>query len=232
MVTGYGHRGFLSDFYEGSFPGSFSRGALFQFNPETGDKRISGTFASLAGLERAKEAGDDEGIAHAIERMLLGNALIASFGGVPLIFMGDEIAMTNDYRYLGVSEHAHDSRWLHRPKMDWETALSANETTPEGRVLAGTRHIYQRRKAVPEIHGGHPTRVIASPNQAILAFQRLAPTATLLCLFNFSEEWQNLSVGWLRERGAEHFIDLLSDGPVSIEHGTLTLPPYGRVWLT
>ena len=232
MVTGYGHRGFLSDFYEGSFPGSFSRGALFQFNPETGDKRISGTFASLAGLERAKEAGDDEGIAHAIERMLLGNALIASFGGVPLIFMGDEIAMTNDYRYLGVPEHAHDSRWLHRPKMDWETALSANETTPEGRVLAGTRHIYQRRKAVPEIHGGHPTRVIASPNQAIFAFQRLAPTATLLCLFNFSEEWQNLSVGWLRERGAEHFIDLLSDGPVSIEHGTLTLPPYGRVWLT
>lgn len=46
-VTGPGHRAFLSDFYEGVFPGSFSRGRLFGVNPETGDKRISGSFASL-----------------------------------------------------------------------------------------------------------------------------------------------------------------------------------------
>ena len=112
-VTGFGHRAFLSDFYEGSFPGSFARGALFQVNEETGDKRISGTFASLAGLERAREADDAEGIANAVQRILLGNALIASFGGVPLIYMGDEIAMTNDHRYMRVPEHAHDSRWIH-----------------------------------------------------------------------------------------------------------------------
>ena len=230
-VTGFGHRAFLSDFYEGSFPGSFARGALFQVNEETGDKRISGTFASLAGLERAREADDAEGIANAVQRILLGNALIASFGGVPLIYMGDEIAMTNDHRYMRVPEHAHDSRWIHRPLMDWDTALSAEEDTPEARVLSGTRHIYQRRKAVTAIHGRHPTRVVAAPNNAVFAFLRLAPTGTLLCLFNFSEEWQNVPVDWLRERGAEHFHDLLSDAPVDCENGTFTLPPYGRVWL-
>ncbi len=230
-VTGHGHRGFLSDFYEGSFPGTFARGALFQFNEETGDKRISGAFASLAGLEQAKEAGDTEGIEAAVNRMLLGNALIASFGGVPLIYMGDEIAMTNDYRYMSVPEHAHDSRWLHRPHMDWDMALAADPESPEGRVLAGTRYIFQRRKLVPAIHGRHPTRVIEAPNPAVFAFMRLAPTGTLLCLFNFTEEWQDVPVDWMRMRGVENFHDQLSDGPVSSENGTFTLPPYGRVWL-
>ena len=50
------HRGtrtarFLSDWYSGEFPGSPARGLVFQYNPATGDRRISGTAASLAGVE-------------------------------------------------------------------------------------------------------------------------------------------------------------------------------------
>jgi len=67
-ISGAAHRSFLSEFYEGGFPGSFSQGALFQVNPETGDKRISGTFASLAGLERALATGDREGAESAVHR--------------------------------------------------------------------------------------------------------------------------------------------------------------------
>ena len=230
--SGFAHRAYLSDFYEGGFPGSFARGALFQVNPETGDKRISGTFASLAGLERAREYGDAEAVALAVQRMLLGNALIASFGGVPLIYMGDEIAMTNDYGYLGVPEHAHDSRWIHRPRMDWARALDPDPASPEAEVLDGTRAIYARRKSVPQIHGGNPTRILVAPNPATFAFARLAPTGTLLCLFNFSEKWQHLPVDWLRDQGVVQFHDALSDAPADLSESTLALPPYGRVWLT
>ena len=49
-VTGAGHRHFLSDWYAGEFPGSWAEGLVFQANPDTGDRRISGTAASLAGL--------------------------------------------------------------------------------------------------------------------------------------------------------------------------------------
>ena len=52
-INGYEHRQFLNDFYTGRFPGSFARGLPFQENPKTGDARISGTCASLAGLEKA-----------------------------------------------------------------------------------------------------------------------------------------------------------------------------------
>ena len=99
-LTGRLHRAFLSDFYEGVFPGSRSRaGALFQVNPETGDKRISGTCASLAGLETGARGGDRQAIDRAIDRILMGHALIACYGGIPLIYMGDEIALLNDYGY-------------------------------------------------------------------------------------------------------------------------------------
>ncbi len=95
-ISGPAHRAYLSDFYEGRFPGSFAQGALFQENPATGDKRISGSFASLAGLEKAERAGDAAGVEAAVQRILMGHALIASYGGIPLIYMGDELALTND----------------------------------------------------------------------------------------------------------------------------------------
>ena len=47
------------EFYTGQFPGSFARGIPFQENLETGDMRISGTMASLAGLEQAVEEDDE-----------------------------------------------------------------------------------------------------------------------------------------------------------------------------
>ena len=74
-LSGAAHRAFLSDFYSGQFPGSFARGAVFQFNPATGDRRISGSCASLAGVEAALDAGDDAALALAIERVLWMHAL-------------------------------------------------------------------------------------------------------------------------------------------------------------
>ncbi len=228
--SGFDHRAYLSDFYEGRFPGSFARGALFQENEETGDKRISGTFASLAGLQKGIELGDGTLIQQAVHRMLLGHALIASFGGIPLIYMGDEIALMNDYGYLDVPEHAHDSRWIHRPRMDWDAACAPDG--PQRQVLEGTRHILARRRQVPELAGTHPTRVVEVPNRSVFGFQRLAPTGTLLCLFNCSEEWQEVPVDWLRSRGAEAFHDKLSDGPITHDDVTYVMPPFGRVWMT
>jgi amylosucrase len=226
------HRTYLADFYHGVFPGSFARGQLFQYNPETGDKRNSGTFASLAGLERAQETGNAAALDAAVDRVLLGHALIASFGGLPLIYMGDEIALTNDYGYAEVPDLAHDSRWLHRPRMDWPRAASAEAGHgPEGRVLAGVRRILARRAATPELHAGNPT-VIADTGQAgLFAFLRPAPTGPLVCLFNFTEFWTTLRREWPLSHGATRFHDALSDAPVHLDQGRILLPPYARLWL-
>jgi len=231
-LSGPGHRAFLSDFYDGTFPGSFARGALFQENPATGDKRISGSFASLAGLEKALAEGDPAAAELAVQRILMGHALIAAWGGIPLIYMGDELAALNDHDYLAVPEHAHDSRWIHRPRMDWQAARSRHDgLTHASRVWLGLRHILARRRATPALHAAHPIRVVPGPVPQVFAFRRDAPTGTLLCLFNFSESWAHVPEDWLRMQGATQMHDALSDHPVEVHHGNIALPPYARVWL-
>ncbi len=119
-INAHDHRSFLNEFYRGRFPGSFARGLPFQENPKTGDCRISGTCASLAGLEKAlTEEGAGE-VELAIRRILLIHGVILTVGGIPLIYLGDEIGTLNDYGYLDNPAHQNDSRWVHRPKADWE----------------------------------------------------------------------------------------------------------------
>ena len=232
-LDGAAHRGFLSDFYEGVFPGSFARGAIFGHNPVTGDKRISGSCASLAGLETAVEAGDPAAVERAIHRILMGHALIASYGGIPLVYMGDEIALLNDYGYKDYPPHAHDSRWLHRPLMDWdrvELAKSDTESVP-GRVLSGLGEIMARRAVTPEFHARHATEIVRTGRPGIFAFARRAPTGSVVCMFNFSEAWQTVPVDWLKRAGAREMFDILSGAEVGDAVGNVPLPPYARVWI-
>jgi len=232
-ASGHGHRSFLSDFYEGSFPGTFAKGALFQVNEVTGDKRVSGSFASLAGLEQAETTGDVAGAELAVQRILMGHALIAAWGGIPLIYMGDELALSNDYSYQDVPEHAHDSRWIHRPRMDWSLAETRHSgDTPAARVFRGTKQILARRAATPALHAAVPIRVVPSGSDAVLTFQRLAPTGALLGVFNFTESWQHLAEDTARALGPTAMHDMLSDQRVESHDGLIVLPPYARVWLT
>jgi amylosucrase len=228
------HRTFLADFYEGVFPGSFATGELFQHNPETGDKRNSGTCASLAGLERAVAEGDPEKVDRAIDRILMGHALIASFGGIPLIYMGDEIALLNDYGYREIPPHAHDSRWLHRPLMDWDRAAAAQddpESVP-GRVLSGLRKILARRSETREFHAGYPTEVLQTGNAALFAHARRAPARSIVCVYNFTD----VSGPRSRQAGScstarSQLHDILSDTTISPSGGAVPLPPYARCWI-
>jgi len=231
-LSGPAHRAFLSEFYEGAFPGSFSRGALFQVNAGTGDRRISGAAASLAGLGRALEDGDEASVRLAVERILLGHALIASWGGIPLVYMGDELAILNDWSYLAQPDIAHDSRWLHRPRMDWDRVERARRGQgPEGLVYEGTKHILARRRATPELHAAVPVRVPEAPGRGLFALLRDAPTGPMLCLYNFTEEWTGAPGSWATGQGVGALHDALSDAPVTLTGGDIALPPYARLWL-
>jgi amylosucrase len=231
-VSAVGHRNYLANFYSGKFSGSFARGAIFQENTATGDRRNSGSFASLSGLEAALQSKDEAAIVMAVERMLLGFALIASFGGLPLLYMGDEIGLLNDYGFVSVPEHAHDNRWLHRPKMDWKKAKSAQAGTgPEGRLLAGVKHIVAARKSQPCLGADNPCRIIEVHVSAIFAFVRDNEEERLLCLFNFSPNFVNVSESVLRAHGVSAFRDALSGGIVPVNNGQIAMMPYGRLWL-
>ena len=230
-LSGVGHRDFLSRFYTGNFDGSFATGAYFQVNEDTGDSRVSGTLASLTGLEKALIEDDARAAELAVHRILMGNALIAAVGGIPLIYMGDEVGMLNDHAYRQDSLRADDSRWLHRPVMDWNRVDSAEHGDgPQSIILNETQKIMARRKATPEFHGAIPTRILFAPDHRIFAFSRVAPTGPVTCVFNFSEDIVPLPIDWLVDQGVCAFYDRLSQAPLTQSGGVVNLLPYGRFW--
>ncbi|GGL73835.1 amylosucrase [Wenxinia marina] len=231
-MSGPGHRTFLADFYNGSFPGSFARGADFQSNPETGDRRTNGSFASLAGLEAALASGDEAEVDLAIERILLGHALIAGFGGIPLIYMGDEIGLLNDHSYAEDLDLAADGRWMHRPRMDWNAVKRLGKgTSPAARLHAGTKLILAVRKATTQLASGLPTRVLDLGHPSLFAVEREGEARPVLCLYNFEPRAQDVPPWALGLAPEETYEDLLAGAPLAVSHGTVRVPPYGRMWL-
>ncbi len=191
-VNGYDHRQFLNEFYRGRFPGSFARGLPFQENPKTGDCRISGTCASLAGLEKAIRESTEDEIELSIRRILLIHGLILTVGGIPLIYLGDEIGTLNDYSYRDDPAHYRDSRWVHRPRADREKYARRNDPySIEGRVYQGLQELIVLRKEQDSL-SGHELEVIPTENEHVLGFMRIHGSNRAVVFANFSEHPQSI----------------------------------------
>lgn len=220
-IDGFDHRKFLNRFYVNRFEGSFARGVPFQDHPVSGDCRISGTCASLAGLE--------QGDPLAVKRILLLHSVILSSGGVPLIYLGDEVGTTNDVDYLNDPGKSGDSRWVHRPPR--AKTLYERRNDPDsvaGQIYAGLRKMISCRSACAQFAGGQLTGFKAG-NGSILGYQRGHPETRILVLANFSEHEQH-SPAAVYSAMPPYAVDLLT-GRVCTLHGGLTLSAYEVLWL-
>ena len=234
-LDGSAHRRFLSDFYGSGFPGSFARGALFQDNPATGDSRISGMTASLCGIEAALEGGDPGGLTAAIRRLESMYAIAFSFGGIPLIYMGDELALRSDAGWAADPAHEHDNRWMHRPLMDWDAAARRQDPgSLEGRVFAAVRGLSAARRSLLALRAGGSTEILPTENRSVLSFRRAHPrSAPFLSLTNFSDVTQSAGAGIIARAGLYQPVHVHSSaGRLDIRAGRIELPPWGFVWLS
>ena len=231
-LHGFWHRAFLSDFYSGRFPGSFARGDTFQFNPKTQDRRISGSCASLAGLEVALESGEETAVSRAVDRILLIHSMIMAFGGIPLLYMGDELGLLNDHSYQFEPDLAADNRWMHRPKMDWEAAAGRGDDGGlNGRLFQGICRLIEARKQMDAFHAQASKRPVWTNNDHVFGLLRHSPRGQVLVLGNFSDQPQTITRQRLAELGfGGALLDRLNkryfDGWFE-----LRLEPYQAVWL-
>ncbi len=191
-INGYDHRRFLNDFYTGRFEGSFARGLPFQENPKTGDCRISGTCASLAGLEKAVKEETGLEVDLAVKRILLLHAVCMTIGGIPLIYLGDEIATLNDHSFQMDPRKSGDSRWVHRPYFDWARAGKRfNNHTPEGKLFQGLQKLICLRKE-NQVFSGQDTEFFQTGNPHVFGYARRKHGIEVLVLANFSEREQTI----------------------------------------
>jgi amylosucrase len=233
-LNGFLHRSFLSDYYSGRFPGTLARGATFQFNPRTNDRRISGSCASLAGLETAldSEEVDWQGVDLAIKRILLIHSMILSFGGIPLLYMGDEIGLLNDYGYEEDANLAADNRWLHRPFMDWQKAEERSDgMRVSGRIFQGLQQLVRSRKETIAFHAQAGAYPVWTHNDHVFGLIRESPRGRILVLGNFSDKPQSVPAYRLLEMGFGGQLVNLVDGRSAPGWQDLRLEPYGFLWL-
>lgn len=251
----FAHRAFLSSFYAGDFPGSFAEGLVFQHNPATGDRRISGSLASLAGLSRAlgpagsqvdgavhpspgTDASTEVEIGRSVDRILLLHAAMLGFGGLPLLYMGDEIALLNDTGFAREPDHAADNRWAHRPVMPWEAVAAAEEDvraeggprTPAGRVLAGLRHLVAVRASTPQLHASVESQVLGGADRRLLLLHRDHPEGVMLQVLNVSEDPVDLDPTALRDAVGTAPRELLSGHGWDLAVPRVSIAPYQVLW--
>ncbi|MFM7358885.1 MAG: alpha-amylase family glycosyl hydrolase, partial [Sediminibacterium sp.] len=181
----YAHRKFLKEYYSGAHPDSPATGALFSVNPKTQDARISGSLASLCGLEKAQRDNSSSGRSIAIRKIMLMQANSFMLGGIPILFYGDEQGLVNDYSYLSDPGKSYDNRWMHRPLINWK--IWEKESNADGQeIFKATQQLIRIRKKLPALADLGNIRWLTPHNIHVAGFIREIPGQCIYCLFNYS----------------------------------------------
>ncbi|WMW79761.1 alpha-amylase family glycosyl hydrolase [Undibacterium cyanobacteriorum] len=178
---------------------SFADGRRFQASDPTAVHGTVGMAASLCGVHGLELRGNEM----AVRRLLMLYSLAFSFGGMPLLYMGDELGQTNELDYQNDPQRRHDARWLQRPFFDVQAvrrarhddgqSADANITVSE-EIFQNLRRLIQQRRALPALAAHASRHVVNLNNPAVLGFVRRRSEADhhqdVFCLFNFSENEQ------------------------------------------
>jgi amylosucrase len=235
----YEHRKFLVDYFTGVYDESPARGQPFGRNAKTGDARISGSLASLAGLEAALEHNDPVAIQQSIDLILLMHGMIMSFGGIPLLYYGDEIGTLNNYDYLQDEHKAHDNRWMHRPDIDWDKAeLRHQHGSTEQQIFDGLKKMIAARKSITAFADFNNRELLDTGNPHLFAFIRGNPfilNDNVLVIGNFDSSPQSLTLSELGDRSLfeyEQLQDLYTGESPRLFKDQLVIPAYRFYWLS
>lgn len=231
------HRKFLVDYFTGKFSNSHARGLPFGQNEKTGDTRISGALASLVGLEYALQTEDNEAVSCAIKIILLLHSMIMSFGGIPLLYYGDAIGTLNDDTYRNDPHKKGDTRWVHRPAINWDQAARRNiPGTVEYEIFSALKRMIAVRKEINAFADYNNRELIDVNNPHLFAFGRYVidnPGDKVLVVANFSNCPQHLDLKDLGTWAPQYRppIDLYRGESPDIFKNSLVIQGYGFYWL-
>lgn len=212
----------VTRFLAGESADSYARGAHFQASETVPVFGTNGMTASLVGLA---SADDDRARDAAEQRLQLLYGLAFAFGGLPLIYMGDELGQPNDDSAELASARAADGRWLQRPRLDAHRLAARDQPgTGAERVFTGLQRLAECRRALPALSANAPRQRLPVDDPALLL---LARGGRFVAVFNFAAEARPLPLAALP--GGQHWTDALSGQP--LDSGQL-LPGGSMLWLT
>ncbi|TLP73149.1 alpha-amylase family protein [Maribacter sp. ACAM166] len=232
----HAHKQFILSYYTGKLEWSPAKGLMFMYNPKNGDGRITGSAASLLGLETALEQKNKNIIDYAIAKIIMMHGIILSYGGIPMIYAGDEIGTLNDYTYEQNEDHVNDNRWVNRPMQNWNVVatLSKAKDSPSAIIHQSLKKMIGIRKEHTVFEDLNDVKIYGCPNPHIFVYQRSNGNKNIWILSNFNEITETLDIGWLLSLGihaGENSIDLLTGESFELIHNELPLKPFQQLWL-
>ncbi|MEC7770652.1 MAG: amylosucrase [Bacteroidota bacterium] len=229
------HRKFLLDYFCQRLDWSPATGMLFMYNPKTGDGRITGSAASLLGLEKALKNKDEDLLQESVRKIIMLHGITLAFGGIPLIYAGDEIGTLNDYSFQNDPVKKGDNRWVNRPIQDWETISNLdNKDLPQSSIFHALQKLIKIRKENTVFADRNNLQLCHTGNDHIFSFERTQGQKGLLVICNFDENAQVIDSSWIKKLG--YFsngepLDLVSDEKVGLNSALLEIMPYQMLWL-
>lgn len=211
------HKAYLNAYLTGRWPGSASRGELYNDDPRLGDARLCGTTASLCGAEVDRET--------ALARIETLHAFLLTLSGLPMLYSGDEIGQLNDYGYHDDPLRREDSRYLHRGAFSWADAEKRTDPQSwQGAVYRRIGALTALRKRCPIFDAQADVATVDTGSDHVLGIERAFEGQRLLALFNFSERAESVPL-----RVGRAYDDLTGDARGIT--GTIELPALGFAWL-
>jgi len=175
----------------------------------------------------------------------MAHSLLLTIIGTPILFYGDEFAMTNDDEYyeeaLRVSGGIHDTRNYNRGRLNtrWKQYErdANNMETLTGLVYSDLKNKLRVRKQMDWLGKCSSVNVIDCKDAEgivannILAYERCTTNDALLCVHNLRNSSSTIILPYDVEAGTDTK-DLLNQYvEVDSERNMLKLDAYGHVWL-
>ena len=223
-LSGYLHRQFLADWYVGDFPGSWARGLTFQENPETHDRRTSGTAASLSGPQDR----------HGVDRLLLAHRRRGRLGRDP-----DRVerrrAGPAERSALGRRRGARRRQPLGAPSRTGLVTAPRSGTTrprrPDGSSAVSPTWPGCARACPSCTVRSRARRWRAWPSRCWPCTREHA-SGPLVAIYNVSDSPVAFPLDRVRACGVGQAWDALGGAAVvADEHGEVTLPAYAAMWV-
>jgi amylosucrase len=140
-------------------------------------------------------------------------------GGLPLLYMGDELGLGNTSQTELVLRNGPDGRELHRPYWQQDKAdLRLHAGSMESKIFSKIQQLAQLRKKHKAFKGDSDVTLLSNDDPRILALQR---NRELIGLFNFSSTPIDCTLSELQLQTVD------STSKASVFH----LRPYQFVWL-
>ncbi len=219
------HKRYLNDYLTGKWYGSNARGELYNDDPALGDARLTGTTASLCGIEAAEYENNEEKLDRAITLDIMLHAFLFTQSGIPVLYSGDEIGQLNDYTYHEDPLKMDDSRYLHRGDLKWdEVEMRTNLKSRQGQIYNAIRQMEKLRAENRVFDSAADTWIVEPYNDHILGIGRYYDGEKLIALFNFSEYDET---AWINE--VEDYVDLITGEARPAK--AVGIPAYSFAWL-